>query len=114
MANATRSFRPANGTEGMIFDDAWCSRCQRDDAWRRDDSAEPCDILSRTFIYSTDDPEYPKEWVEDDVPYPLDSRPRCAAFLPIGAAEGSTYVADIRQGELFPNDSAPQREGGDG
>jgi hypothetical protein len=100
----THPYRPANGTEGTLFDEAWCSRCQRDDAWRRNESAEPCDILSRTFIYSADDPDYPKEWVQD-VGGAIDTNPRCTAFLPIGGAEGSSYVADIRQGELFPDKS---------
>jgi hypothetical protein len=28
-------------------------------AWRNDDRAEPCGILSRTFIHDIGDPEYP-------------------------------------------------------
>lgn len=82
---STRPFRPSNGTNGMIFDDAWCSNCERDKAWREDENNEPCDILSRTFVYAVDDPQYPTEWVEDDVPYTQDSNPRCTAFVAIGA-----------------------------
>jgi len=83
-----------------MFDDEWCSRCQRDAAWREDEnSAEPCDILSRSFAYDIGDPEYPTEWIEDDVSWPTPSNPRCTAFEAIGAV-GSTYVADERQGEL--------------
>ena len=81
----TKPYRPSNGTAGMSFDDCWCSRCARDAAWRQDESAEPCDILSRTFIYRIDDPKYPVEWVEDDVPWDQPSNPRCTAFTEIGA-----------------------------
>jgi hypothetical protein len=95
---ATLPFRPANGTEGILFDEAWCSRCQRDAAWRAGESAECCDILTRTFVFPVDNPGYPVEWIEDDVPDDQDSRPRCTAFLPID--DGSTYVADERQGEM--------------
>jgi hypothetical protein len=106
----TRPYRPANGTEGMIFDDAWCSRCQHDAAWREDnESGKPCEILNRTLIFDSDQPEYPTEWVEDDVPYKAGfatvqdwfdhTNPRCTAFLAI-EVEGSTYVKDERQGEL--------------
>lgn len=94
-----RPYRPSNGTEGIVFDNAWCANCQHDAAWREDDHAEPCDILSRTFVYSIDDADYPTEWVEDDVPYPAPTNPRCTAFTAIGG-EGSSYVADERQIEM--------------
>jgi hypothetical protein len=95
----TRPYRPSNGTDGMIFDDAWCSRCQHDATAREDERAFGCEILSRTLIFARDDAEYPTEWVEDDVPYKAGSNPRCTAFLAI-EVEGSTYVRDERQGEL--------------
>lgn len=80
-ATRTRSYQPANGTEGMAFDDAWCSRCARDAAWREDDTAEPCPILSSALFFKVGDAEYPGEWIEDDVPFDQDSNPRCTAFL---------------------------------
>lgn len=89
----TRPYRPANGTEGMLFDDAWCSRCQHESEER------PCDILSRSFLFTLRDQQYPVEWIQDDVPYPHDTNPRCTAFL-AEDVEGSTYVKDERQGEL--------------
>ena len=73
----TRAYRPSNGTEGMLFDDRWCSRCVLD-------SDDNCEILACTLLYDIGDPQYPAEWIEDDVPYPQDSNPRCTAFLPIG------------------------------
>lgn len=35
----TRPYQPSNGTAGMCFDDAWCSNCQRDLAYRIEDAA---------------------------------------------------------------------------
>jgi hypothetical protein len=80
----TRPYRPSNGTEGEIFDDRWCSNCERDRAWRADESkGEPCDILGRTLIHNVGEPDYPVEWIEDNVPYPQPTNPRCTAFEPI-------------------------------
>jgi hypothetical protein len=108
MSKKTRPYRPSNGTEGMLFDDRWCSRCQRDAAWRENESGVPCVILSRTLIHSLGDAEYPIEWVQDDIPYSCDNLPlstaRCTAFVEIqpedSTPDGSTYVADPRQKEL--------------
>lgn len=90
-----KPYRPANGTAGMAFDDAWCARCQRDAAWREDENAATCDILTRTLIHDIGDPEYPAEWVEDE------AGPRCTAFLAIGAdLELEAARADPRQESL--------------
>jgi hypothetical protein len=94
----TRAYRPSSGTEGILFDDAWCSQCQHDADWRADGNAEPCEIFSRTFLYRVDDPDYPKEWIQDDVAG-LDTRPRCTAFVAIGD-QISSYTKDERQIEL--------------
>jgi hypothetical protein len=100
MAKATRPYRPSNGTDGMHFDEAWCSRCQREAAYREDEnSGDTCNILDRSFFFDIGDPEYPPEWVEDDVQFPEPTHPRCTAFLEIGTP-GSTYVKDERQNEL--------------
>jgi hypothetical protein len=89
----TRPYRPSNGTEGDLFHSWFCFRCQHDS------EDNPCDILTRTFALPLGDPEYPAEWIEDDVSWPQNSNPRCTAFLAI-EVEGSTYVKDERQGEL--------------
>lgn len=73
---AGQPYRPGSGTEGMAFDDLWCEHCARDAEWREDpDAADGCQILSDTFVYDVDDPNYPKEWV-----YGRDGRPCCTAF----------------------------------
>lgn len=80
---AGQKYRPSNGTEGMIFDDAWCSHCKRDAAWRIDEqSADPCPILSDSFAYEVDALEYPTEWQFD-----ADGQPCCTAFEDINTPE---------------------------
>jgi hypothetical protein len=73
-----RPYRPGSGTEGMAFDDHWCAQCTRDVAFRESDNSDGelgCKILSATFVYDADDPNYPKEWV-----YDRDGTPTCTAF----------------------------------
>ncbi len=89
----TRPYRPANGTEGDLFHSWFCFRCQHES------EDHPCDILSRSFAFALGDPEYPVEWIEDDVHCDNDTNPRCTAFLAEGA-EATTYVKDDRQCEL--------------
>ncbi len=67
-----RRYRPANGSEGMAFMDAWCCNCARD-------ANGDCQILAATFVFDVDDPNYPKEWVEDAV-----RGPHCTAFVEQG------------------------------
>ena len=74
-------YRPSNGTEGGSFMCDWCCKCERDRKYQEDeDKGEPCDILSRTFVFDIDDPEYPVEWIYKD------GQPTCTAFIPAGDA----------------------------
>jgi hypothetical protein len=61
-------YRPSNGTEGESFMGQWCSRC------RKDSEEKPCPIIGWTMAVDVDDPNYPKEWVQDA------KGPRCTAF----------------------------------
>ncbi len=70
--HAGDKYRPSNGTEGQMFLDAFCRRCQRDDA-------ERCEILNLTMIHSIDDPEFPNAWQ-----YGRDGQPCCTQFAPVG------------------------------
>lgn len=63
-------YRPANGSEGEIFEAKWCSRCKKDDP----ETESYCDILSAAMAYNIGDENYPVEWVEDD------TGPMCMAF----------------------------------
>lgn len=71
-----KPYRPSNGTEGMIFIEGWCGKCWHDRQMRANpEGCEGCEILARSFAYSIDDPEYPKEWRYDEIGLPM-----CAAF----------------------------------
>jgi len=65
-------YRPSNGTEGMIFQSAWCDNCHFDgDA----EQGKGCMLLAKTMVYDIDDPEYPKEWVQNE-----EGEARCTKF----------------------------------
>ena len=73
----SKPYRPSNGTEGDIFYHWWCSACARDHAFRDNpDSGDGCPIVAATFVFNIDEPEYPKEWIQNDD----GSNPRCTAF----------------------------------
>jgi len=64
---AGQSYRPSNGTEGVLFEERFCDHCTRM-------SAE-CDIYSDALLYDLGHRHYPKEWI-----YDKDGRPTCTAF----------------------------------
>jgi len=74
-------YMPSNGTEGSIFLERFCSRCERDkvvngSATLEEADKDPsvwCDILSRSYI----DSEIP-EWRLDH-----NNSPFCTAFVPM-------------------------------
>lgn len=73
----TRPYRPSNGTEGEMFQAAFCENCERDRY-----ESKPCRILSRSMAYNLGDKNYPKEWVQDATGWPGNSR--CTAFVERG------------------------------
>lgn len=82
--SAGRPYRPSNGTEGEIFEAAWCDHCRRDAAFRRfydsngavgGDQPDGCAILCSAHAFDIGDDGYPSEWV-----YGPDGQPRCTAF----------------------------------
>lgn len=86
-----KPYRPSNGTEGMMFQEEWCERCERDRAFRADQNNDGCSILSATMVYMADDPKYPKEWVYEPEAMKRDGcltigegGARCTAFTPEG------------------------------
>lgn len=72
-------YRPSSGTEGIAFDEHWCSNCERDKAYRDGgDDADPaiaCQLIANALAYEIGDPNYPKEWV-----YDREGRPSCTAY----------------------------------
>ena len=74
--SAGEPFRPSNGTEGDMFQGAFCARCTRQAEYRRThDGMDACPIMCASYVYSVRDPGYPKEWVFDGEGWPV-----CTAF----------------------------------
>lgn len=78
-------YRPSSGAEGEWFIGQWCARCERDKCQNgskaMDDCSQEdfCQIIGNTMFMDVDNPDYPKEWVEDD------DGPRCTAFVEVGS-----------------------------
>jgi hypothetical protein len=70
MAN---SYRPSNGTEGMIFEDNYCSHCIHDNP--NPNSEKKCEIILAAMCFYPPEPEYPREWVY------LNDKPYCTKFV---------------------------------
>ena len=66
---ATFPYQPSNATEGEIFKDLFCRKC---DSYRED----RCRILSKTLWFKVHDKDYPREWIKNED----NSNPRCLAF----------------------------------
>ena len=62
---AGQPYRPSNGSEGMIFEEAFCNDCTK---------VEGCTIYGNALCFDTDHPAYPKEWIIGD-----DGQPKCTA-----------------------------------
>lgn len=92
----TRPYRPANGTEGECFIEYWCGRCLHDLAYQ-EGTGDSCPIVAASLALSIDDPNYPKEWIDED-----GTSPRCTAFLAVGDdPEIAAARADKRQLSLL-------------
>lgn len=82
---AGKPYQPCNGTEGLVFTDAWCGNCARDKAMSEGkpieecNDNEKCEIIANSMCYSVGDPQYPKEWV-----FAHDGQPCCTAFVEKG------------------------------
>ena len=70
-------YRPSNGTEGADFILHWCHRCRHDEAYQAG-TGDSCPIVAASLALDVSDPDYPKEWVQDE------RGARCTAFQAIG------------------------------
>lgn len=70
--NTWSPYRPSNGTEGFQFQTTFCDNCHYDGD---PEHGKGCMILAKTMIYDIGDPEYPKEWVQNE-----QGEPRCTKF----------------------------------
>ena len=72
------SYRPANGTEGDMFESDFCWLCRKfydpGDGTYKDDGFH-CPIHCSAFLFPEDHPEYPKEWI-----YGENGWGKCTAF----------------------------------
>ena len=92
----TRPYSNSTSDDLINFYDDWCLHCQHDAAWRAEEPLREaggsgneagCEILLASGCFQIDDPNYPPEWIEDDVEWPTPSNPRCTAFKPILARQ---------------------------
>lgn len=88
---AGQPYRPSNGTEGEIFQEQHCYRCRREQ-----EENNPCDILTRSLIFSVDDADYPVEWV-----YDREGRPTCMAFHDVLSDEPAAVARCPETMDLF-------------
>ena len=73
--DAGKPYCPGNGTEGIAFEDAFCTNC----IYYKDDD---CPILMQAHIVgSVKAPEFPNQWVYDD-----EGTPSCRMFSEIEEA----------------------------
>ncbi len=101
-ARAGQPYRPSNGTEGEIFEAAWCDGCRRDATfrgwWERngaaDEQPEGCAILCNAHAFDIGQDGYPAEWV-----YGTDGQPACRAFEDKDEAPRCPVTADLFSGE---------------
>lgn len=74
------SYLPSNGTEGDLFRNAWCARCDRDKVENGSATVEEadrdhslyCDILNTSYYAE------PPEWI-----YDINGQPQCVDFVPM-------------------------------
>ena len=81
-------FRPANGTEGEAFMEAFCFRCALDN-FNEETGDGGCRILADSLAFGINDHEYPKEWQLDADGYGI-----CTAFR-LRANEGAGGGDDV-------------------
>ncbi len=65
----TTTYKPSNGTEGMVFETRFCDRCKK--------GGGDCLIFANALIYEITEDEYPAEWIMDEGDY---QSARCTAF----------------------------------
>jgi hypothetical protein len=101
IARPVELYRPSSGTEGIDFQEAWCSKCKRDALWNgtaadpdRVSDADLCQIIARSMACRIDEPGYPQEWIRDQ-----NGTPRCLAFEPIDKPERCQHTVDMFTGQ---------------
>lgn len=66
------SFRPSNGTEGIIFHDAFCARCIHEKFMHTQCHGDlQCDILNRSLLFDKAEKGYPIEMQYNNEGWPV-------------------------------------------
>lgn len=68
---AIEKYRPANGFEGMEFEDKFCCKCQK----FQNAQGQYCNININAMLWDVEHQKYPSEWVYDQRENPV-----CTAF----------------------------------
>jgi len=77
--NTPRKYRPSNSTDGDIFEESWCDKCELDRLYRESGGTlEGCTFLALMMGLGIDDPDYPDCFVIEN------NNPCCTAFVEIG------------------------------
>ncbi len=103
-----KPYRPSNGTEGAYFEEQFCDRCEKEGG----EHGPHCKIHFDALMLSISDPEFPKEWVEDD-----NRDVRCTAFVKFKKSKRPFIVyrgARIYFDAVFPSvraDKSPNTNG---
>lgn len=84
MTHLFRHYIPNNNTEGELFYDIWCNRCERDRLYR-ENAGSGCDILLLSLVFDIDDPLYPSKWTYDNNGVPI-----CTEFISVDYASAAT------------------------
>lgn len=71
-----KAYEPSNGTEGAIFMIEFCYQCKNElFIHTNNESHHKCDILTRSLMWSKNEPDYPTEWIIQN------NQPTCTAFV---------------------------------
>lgn len=77
--DGTYPYCPSNGTEGEMFMERFCYRCEKDkDFYTSEGEQVGCAIILDSMLFERNDPKFPPEWISDDNVGLVN--PRCTAF----------------------------------
>src|SRR5215217_6576896 len=94
-----KPYRPSNGTEGMIFEENFCNQCIH--MHPDPDKSPQCDKVLCAMCFDIGEPDYPKEWIQDD----NGDNARCTAFVKHDWGNGGDDGNDWKEPEpIIPDD----------
>lgn len=74
---AGKPYQPSNGTEGSMFEEAFCEQCIHEKFIHTGNRKDKkCQIYSNALVFEPKDKEYPKQWR-----WGADGYPECTAWV---------------------------------